>query len=58
MQNRKSLWLAAATVAVKMGKVIRFDNGMIMTDFYSKTLKRTFSWMAFVNSVVVSSKKR
>jgi len=56
LQNNKPLWLAAATVAVKMGKVIRFDNGMIMPDFYNP--EATFPRIAFVNSVVVRSEKR
>ena len=58
MQNNKPAWLAASTVAVKKGDVIRFDSGMVMTDFYSKSLKRTFPRIAFVNRVVVSNEKK
>jgi hypothetical protein len=57
-QNKKPLWLAATSVAVKKGDLIRFDEGMIMTNFYSKSLKRTFPSITFVNQVVVSNAKK
>jgi S1-C subfamily serine protease len=56
-QNNKTLWLATATVAVKSGDVIRFDNGMVMTNFNSKTLNRTFPSVTFVNRLVVTIEK-
>lgn len=56
-QNKKTLWLAGTKVAVKKGDVIRFDDGMVMTNFESKTLKRTFPSVTFVNRVVVTKEK-
>ena len=56
-QNKKSLWLAGTKVAVKKGDVIRFDDGMVMTNFNSKTLNRTFPAVTFVNRVVVTNEK-
>jgi hypothetical protein len=56
-QNKKNLWLAASTVAVKKGDVIRFDDGMVMTNFHSKSLNRTFPSITFVNRVVVTQEK-
>ena len=56
-QNKKTLWLAAPKVAVKKGDVIRYDNGMEMTNFNSKTLNRTFPSVTFVNRVVVTNEK-
>lgn len=56
-QNKKTLWLAGTKVAVKKGDIIRFDEGMVMTNFESKTLKRTFPSVIFVNSVVVTKEK-
>lgn len=53
-QNNQERWLAAPTVKVKVNDVVSFDNGMPMTDFYSKTLKRTFKEIAFVSQVVIS----
>jgi hypothetical protein len=57
MQNKKTLWLAGTKVAVKKGDVIRFDDGMVMTNFESKTLKRTFPSVTFVSRVVVTNEK-
>ena len=57
-QDKKTMWLAAATVAAKKGDVVRFDDGMVMTNFYSKTLKRTFPSIVFVNSLVVDNGKK
>ena len=56
-QNKKTLWLAGPKVAAKKGDVIRFDGGMVMTNFESKTLKRTFPSVTFVNSVIVTKEK-
>ncbi len=56
-QNKKTQWLAANAVPVKKGDVIRYDNGMAMTNFHSKTLNRTFPSVLFVNSVVVTKEK-
>ena len=50
---KESVWLASTTVAVKKGDQIRFNDGMVMTNFYSKTLKRTFPKVLFVSKVVV-----
>ena len=57
-QDKKTLWVAASTVAVKKGDVVRFDDGMVMNNFYSKTLKRTFPSIVFVNKLVVDKGKK
>jgi len=56
-QNKKTLWLAANAIAAKKGDVVRFDNGMVMNNFHSKILNRTFPSVLFVNSVVVTKEK-
>ena len=56
-QNKKTIWLAANAIPLKKGDVIRFDNGMVMTNFHSKTLNRTFPSVLFVNSVMVTTEK-
>ena len=56
-QNKKTLWLAGNTVKVKKGDVIRFDDGMVMKDFHSKTLNRTFPAVSFVSRIVVTNEK-
>ena len=57
-QGKDSRWLATTTVSVKKGDVIRFDDGMMMRNFYSKTLKRTFPSIAFVSRVEVGGGKK
>lgn len=56
-QNKKTLWLAANAVQAKKGDVIRFDNGMVMTNFRSKTLNRTFPSVLFVSRVIITKEK-
>jgi len=56
-QNKKTVWLAANAVPAKKGDVIRFDDGMVMTNFHSKTLNRTFPSVTFVNRVVITKEK-
>ena len=56
-QGKNTIWLATTTIAVQKGDVIRFDEGMVMNDFYSKTLKRTFPSILFVNTLVVGNGK-
>lgn len=56
-QNKQTKWLAGTQLAVKKGDVIRFDDGMVMTNFNSKSLKRTFPSVTFVNRVVVTKEK-
>ena len=53
-QNQQARWIAAPTTAVKKDDLVQFDSGMLMQDFYSKTLKRNFPQIAFVNRVIVS----
>jgi hypothetical protein len=57
-QGKKTVWLAASSMAVKKGDTIRFDDGMVMNNFYSKTLKRTFPNIVFVNRAVVGGDKK
>lgn len=53
-ENNKTIWLAAPTVAVKKGDTVRFEDGMPMTNFHSKSLNRTFPSISFISNVVVS----
>ena len=57
-QGNKTMWLAAATVAVKKGDVVHFDDGMVMNNFYSKSLKRSFPSIVFVNGLAVDNGKK
>lgn len=57
-QGSKTIWLAANTTTVKKGDMVRFDDGMKMTNFYSKSLKRTFPSILFVSHFVVDNSKK
>ncbi len=53
-ENGKTVWIAAPTVAVKKGDMISFSDGATMTNFFSKSLNRTFESVIFVGKAVVS----
>lgn len=57
-QGKKTVWLAATSIPVKKGDVIQFDQGMVMNNFYSKTLKRNFPSVIFVNRMAVTDKRK
>lgn len=46
-------WLAAPAEELKPGERIRFSNGTLMQNFYSKKHKRTFDAVWFVSRVEV-----
>jgi hypothetical protein len=48
-------WLAAPLMAIKPGSTIRFEDGSVMANFYSKLLQRTFSSIRFVGAVRVTA---
>ena len=56
-QGKKTVWLAASSMAAKKGDTIHFDDGMVMNNFYSKSLKRTFPSIIFVNRATVGAGK-
>jgi uncharacterized cupredoxin-like copper-binding protein len=57
-QGKQTIWLAATTTPVKKGDTVRFDDGMKMTNFYSKSLKRSFPSILFVSHLVVDNGKK
>ncbi|PSJ18112.1 hypothetical protein [Nitrosomonas supralitoralis] len=46
-------WIAAPTTKVNIGDHIRYSGSMVMSNFTSKTLNRTFSTIVFVTSTQV-----
>ena len=52
-QEDKTVWLATTATTAKKGDKIEFDNGMVMTNFTSKILNRTFPSVIFVGHVAV-----
>jgi hypothetical protein len=55
--NGKSTWVAVPSANVTMGQDISFNPGMVMTDFTSKSLGRTFDAIVFSGGVVEQSSK-
>ena len=51
--TEKRFWIAAPTTKVKVGDRIRFEQSLVMKNFNSKTLNRTFDQIIFVNSATV-----
>ncbi|HEY6896460.1 MAG TPA: hypothetical protein VI279_04305 [Rhodocyclaceae bacterium] len=48
-------WIAAPLMKVKVGSSIRYEDGGLMTNFYSKLLKRTFPSVMFVGHVAITA---
>lgn len=57
IQDGKTLWLAADVITLKPGERISFDAGIMMTNFHSGDLQRTFAAMTFVDKVAVIAEK-
>ncbi len=51
--GNKRFWIAAPTTKVKVGDRVRFVDSMIMENFNSKSLNRTFDRIIFVSSATV-----
>ena len=51
----KTEWIAAPLMAIKVGSTIRYEDGAVMSNFYSKLLKRTFAGVMFVGHVGVTA---
>lgn len=54
--NGKKFWIATTKINVKAGDKIKFQNGELMTGFYSQTLKKTFDEIIFTNFVSANGK--
>ena len=52
-RNGHTEWIAAPLMAIKPGNRIRYEEGSVMRDFYSKLLKRTFDSVMFVGHVEI-----
>lgn len=54
-ENGKTIWIAAPTIKVKKGDIIRFSEGAIMSNYFSKSLDRTFESVIFVGKAIVAN---
>lgn len=50
-EKQEEIWLAVPTIEAKPGDVLYYENGMLMTNFESKELKRTFERILFVDTI-------
>ncbi|MFI5150478.1 MAG: hypothetical protein ACHQRM_12145 [Bacteroidia bacterium] len=50
-EGKDELWLAATRMEAKPGQTFYFKGGLVMTDFVSKELKRTFKQILFVDNI-------
>lgn len=53
--KEKTRWLAAPKTAVTKGALVRYGNGSLMANFFSKSMNRTFPEIIFLDRVVVVS---
>jgi hypothetical protein len=56
-EKRKSTWLAVPGMDVSKGDKLTYSGGMIMNDFHSRELNRTFPSVLFLEKVTNESKK-
>lgn len=54
-KSRSTEWIATQKTEIKPGSKIRYEDGAVMKDFYSKLLKRTFPSVMFVDYVAVTA---
>lgn len=47
------VWLAASRTKVAKGATIRYPNGAMMNNFYSKSLNRTFDTLIMIDKIEV-----
>lgn len=48
-------WIAVQKMEIRPGARIRYEDGAVMQDFYSKLLKRTFPSVMFINHLAVTA---
>lgn len=54
--DKDPVWLAAYKIDVSKGTVVRYSDGVAMSNFHSKSLNRTFDAIVFVDRVVPEGK--
>jgi hypothetical protein len=54
-ENGKKYWMATRKMTVKPGDVVYYSQGMLMKDFHSNTLNKTFKEILFVQDATTDS---
>lgn len=52
-RGKEKVWIAVTAMPVKKGDTVAYADGAVMTNFYSKTLNRTFPQVVFVSKASV-----
>lgn len=52
-RGKEKVWIAVTAMPVKKGDTVAYADGAVMTNFYSKTLNRTFPQVIFVSKASV-----
>lgn len=52
-ESGKEVWLAALTMQVSVGDVVEYTGGVLMKDFHSKAMEKTFEYILFVTRIRV-----
>ncbi|HIP51006.1 MAG TPA: hypothetical protein EYG94_02865 [Campylobacterales bacterium] len=50
-KTEKTFWIAVSSSEVKVGDFVRFQKELVMKDFKSKALKRTFEELMFASAL-------
>lgn len=50
-ENGKNYWMAISNIPVTVGNTYYYDDGMVMKDFESKQLNKTFDEIIFTNTI-------
>src|SRR4030065_1593479 len=50
-ENGQNYWMAVASIPVIVGETYYYDGGMVMKDFESKQLNKTFDEIVFANTI-------
>lgn len=53
-QAEGTVWIALQKMEIRPGTRIRYEDGAVMQDFYSKLLKRTFPSVMFINHLAIT----
>lgn len=52
-RGKEKVWIAVTAMPVKKGDTLAYADGAVMSNFYSKTLNRTFPQVIFVSKASV-----
>ncbi len=52
-ESGKEVWLAAPTMQVAIGDIVEYTGGVLMKDFQSKAMEKTFNYILFVSRISV-----